>query len=175
MFAKLQRSCEKTAFALENDEFKRMFVLSKKNARHLCKILYKELAPKCGTQTSIPVEIKVLSALHYFASGRHQKDVGEESTLSVSQAAVSRYVMAVSDAICNKILDSSVAFPSPYKSSKGTDREIAGFPGAIGAACCWHIPIAAPHQNSRFLNSRGQHSINALLVCDANAKICFVD
>ncbi|XP_035222356.1 putative nuclease HARBI1 isoform X2 [Stegodyphus dumicola] len=177
------------AFKLRDDEFVNLFRLPKHLVRFLCEQLQEELKPVSETRTALSVEIKVLCALRFFATGSHQKDVAGDLTLACSQASVSRAIMTVSAAINKILFDRYVYFPpfEQYGLLKKQFQELTkssefpnGFPNVLGAIDCTYVGILAPPSSSMntdqaYLNRKGYHSLNVQLVCDANMQILSVN
>ncbi|KFM65000.1 putative nuclease HARBI1, partial [Stegodyphus mimosarum] len=177
------------AFKLRDDEFVKLFRLPKHLVRFLCEQLQEELKPLSETRTALSVEIKVLCALRFFATGSHQKDVAADLTLACSQASVSRAIMTVSAAINKVLFDRYVYFPpfEQYGLLKKKFLELTkssefpnGFPNILGAIDSTYVGILAPSGSSTstdqaYLNRKGNHSLNVQLVCDANMQILNVN
>ncbi|XP_029341144.1 putative nuclease HARBI1 [Acyrthosiphon pisum] len=102
--------------------------------------------------SSISVEIKVLIALHFFATGSYQSPVGNSRFTEVSQSTTSRYINEVVSALNHpEIFGVWVHFPTNmpdliHKSLFRSYRK-TGFPGVIGCLDCAHIAIVPPSKN----------------------------
>lgn len=58
----------------------------------------------------IPVHLKLLSALRFYASGSYQRGIGQETFVSLSQTCMSNNIYEVSLAL-NKLLGKYIVFP----------------------------------------------------------------
>lgn len=75
--------------------------------------LFKELNDKIYESrysNGIPIEIKVLSALRFYATGSYQRSVGNDALISLSQTCISNNILEVSLAI-NKLVTKYIKFP----------------------------------------------------------------
>ncbi|KYN19410.1 Putative nuclease HARBI1, partial [Trachymyrmex cornetzi] len=68
------------------------------------------LLPNPRRRHAVPVELQVLTALNFFASGSYQKRVGQDFLSCVSQPTVSKIVRNVVNAL-NILMDDWIQFP----------------------------------------------------------------
>ncbi|XP_058836988.1 putative nuclease HARBI1 [Topomyia yanbarensis] len=92
---------------------------------------------------------------------------------------MSKVLQLVLDIIETEVCPLSIQFPSE-------DREInaiklgfyakTGFPGVIGCVDGTHVSIIPPARDKHlYYNRKGFHSLNAMLVCDHNLMIRYLD
>lgn len=90
-----------------------------------------------------------------------------------------RYVHEITGAIEEHICHRKIHFPRTRREinqSKESFMEKFQFPGVVGALDGTHIAIVKPKEDEHnFINRKGFHSINVLIVCDANLKILFIN
>uniref|UniRef100_A0A6P7GWI4 Nuclease HARBI1 n=1 Tax=Diabrotica virgifera virgifera TaxID=50390 RepID=A0A6P7GWI4_DIAVI len=130
--------------------------------------------------TSIPIHLKVLCALHFYAHGSYQKSVGQDFLLGMSQSVVSRCIGEISRVLSTHLSRRYIIFPTTIVAKMSVARgfmEKFTFPGVVGCIDGTHIAIISPPidhpQNPGFvyLNRKGYHSINCQIICDSNLKI----
>lgn len=129
----------------------------------------KNLAPE------IPLSIQLCSALNFFASGSHQRRVGQDAFAMMSQTCVSRCINSVSKAIATKLMDKYVVFPQTIgEIEKLSDafQETADFPLVFGLVDGTQIPIAAMEKETEFgyVCRKGFHSINTQVIIDSTMR-----
>lgn len=128
---------------------------------------------------AITPELKIFTALYFFATGSYQSTVGKSLNLPMSQQSVSGCVEEVSTLIVTHLINDWVKFPRtiPEKRQiKNIFMEKTIFPGVIGCIDCTHIAILAPREEEHnYVNRKGYHSKNVQLICDYNLKILAVN
>ncbi|CAH1645625.1 unnamed protein product [Spodoptera littoralis] len=96
---------------------------------------------------------------------------------SVSQTTVSRAVRQVTEAL-NSILLQYVIWPKDVQDRNKIKRQFYkfGIPGVLGCIDGTHIAILRPVEHEeRFFNRKGYHSLNVMIICDAELNILYVD
>lgn len=137
----------------------------------LCNELRPDLEKATLRSHSIPVELQVLSALRFYASGSFQNVIGD--VFGLSQPSISRCISDVTDALVRRI-NQYINFPdeAERRTNKSDFYKIAHFPNVVGVIDGTHIPIKAPNDNeNQYVNRKNFHSINVQCICDANFKI----
>ncbi|KAH9373071.1 hypothetical protein HPB48_003946 [Haemaphysalis longicornis] len=87
------RRLHRDAFLLSADAFRRQYRLTKALVRWVCERLRGELTRVRGnTATSLTVELPVLCALRFFATGSFQGMVATDEHLATSQSAASSII-----------------------------------------------------------------------------------
>ncbi|XP_063633776.1 putative nuclease HARBI1 [Cydia splendana] len=141
----------------------------------LSKSVFKQLCSDLRTQTrlrgtrEIPLEIKVLCALSFYATGSDQRIVG--LTQHLTQRTASRCIRQVTNALnCENISDKWIVFPQTQQERTVLTQEFQRrfrLPGIIGAIDCTHVATAKPDtQEHLFFNRKGYHSLNVQMICD---------
>ncbi|XP_067633742.1 putative nuclease HARBI1 [Eurosta solidaginis] len=166
-------------FALSENVFVQHFRLT----RSLCRRLIDDLEPHDDQQTSLPITIRILSVLNFFANGSYQTCVGNNYTMPMSQASFSRSLKSVANLIV-RVKGSEIEFPRTVEEENivktGFFRKF-GIKSTIGAIDCTHIAIVAPPSNnverplSQYLNRKGYYSINVEAVCDHRLRFTFLN
>ncbi|XP_013182850.1 putative nuclease HARBI1 [Amyelois transitella] len=132
------------------------------------------VVPKTQRSTGIPFPLKVLVTLSFLASGSHQKSVGNDFNVNISQKSVSRVIKIIIEGL-NIVLDNWVLFPSTMiqreKIKEGFYQKY-NFPETIGCLDGTCVQIVCPRDDEEaFYDRKGQYSIHAQIICDADTKI----
>ncbi|XP_065297967.1 putative nuclease HARBI1 [Dermacentor albipictus] len=127
--------------------------LRKGTVRLLCEELAGEL--EAERATGLSVELKVLCALRFFASGSFQSSIGSEETIRVSQSTT-----AEEKAVVNEGFFWRGAIP--------------GFTGCIDGSL---IVIITPkgERKAAFMCRKGYYTLSCMFICDADMEILAVD
>ncbi|XP_039762307.1 putative nuclease HARBI1 [Pararge aegeria] len=165
-------------FNIEEEEFVRRYRLTKEDAQQLCN----EIRPLFKTtrrSTDLSVEIKVLTALAFYATGVDQRPLGNQEGHSMAQQTVSSVIAQVTACLNTaQFVQKYIHFPN---NDEERDRIKAEFydkfkiPGVLGCIDCTHVAIVRPARNEEFYHHCKQHSLNVQLICDANMGITSVD
>lgn len=138
---------------------------------HLSEILTPHLQRPTSRSHALPVDVQVLTALQFFASGSFQWMLGQST--GISQYSVHRAIDSVTEAMCS-IANEYITFPTAAEQQQIKQKfaRIARFPNVIGAIDCTHVAIRAPtSREDVFVNRKGKHSINVQAVADPNLNI----
>ncbi|KAI5636949.1 DDE superfamily endonuclease domain-containing protein [Phthorimaea operculella] len=125
----------------------------------------------------ITVKSKVLAALCFYATGSYQTLVGQSAFHNISQTSVSRAVRQVTRAL-KQVYGEYIQWPRTLEERNAIKAKFYKFkiPGVVGAIDGTHIAILRPeHNEERYINRKGYHSLNVLLICDADLNILCVD
>ncbi|KAK3871987.1 hypothetical protein Pcinc_014581 [Petrolisthes cinctipes] len=123
---------------------------------------------------AISAEMKVLTTLRYLATGKMQLCNGDD--MGIAQPTVSKVISQTLNALATPAFISRyIQFPTQendIRQTQATFREIANFPGVVGAIDGTHIRIVAPKEyEAEYINRKNYHSINVQVVFDASYKI----
>ncbi|KAG8230335.1 hypothetical protein J437_LFUL000606, partial [Ladona fulva] len=126
--------------------------------------------------TSVPVEIKVLCALHFYGQGSYQGSAGSDFWVSLSQPSVSRAVKKIMEALNSpQLLGKWIVFPQGQRERMEiiqNNYQATAISGVLGYVDGTHIPIKAPPEDEHlYFNRKHYHSINAQIVCDSGMRI----
>lgn len=164
-------------FELPETEFRRLFRLSKDLARSLIE----ELTPHMDNglrNTKVPITIRIMGALRFFAQGSYQRGIGNEIHVSMAQQTFSRALSEVCLAI-EAIAPHWVTFPmtrDQKEIKKEAFMQTFGFPGTVGCIDCTHVAILEPAEDEHlFFNRKRYHSKNVQIICDTNLVILNVN
>ena len=105
----------------------------------ICDLLREDLERDCGRAMALTVEMQVLLALRFFASGAFLEAIGD--TLGVDKASVSRAVRDVSSALHNRN-DEFIKWPIKVEDRRRVKLGFynkAGFPRILGCIDCTHL------------------------------------
>ncbi|XP_064476188.1 putative nuclease HARBI1 [Ornithodoros turicata] len=164
------------AFQLDETDFVKLFRLSKNAARTVCEDLRPYITPSTWRLDALPVETKVLCALHFYGSGSYQTPVGNQLEIGLPQSTSSRCTRQVTNAMQQPALVQRwIKFPVDAATIWGIKDdfyETYRFPGIIGAIDCTHVPIVAPATDEfLYVNRKGYHSMNVQLICTSELEI----
>ncbi|RVE47498.1 hypothetical protein evm_007909 [Chilo suppressalis] len=155
------------------------FRMGKDKFLKLCEDLMPLLHPT-QRSTAIRPELKILATLQYYGSGSYQSSLVNNFNLGLSQTSLSVCLSEVTNAINQpQILKKYVTFPR--SSSKRIEvaksfRDQYGFPGVLGCIDTTHVAIKRPRDNEEaYFNRKLYHSLNVMLICDADLRILYVD
>ncbi|XP_050043593.1 putative nuclease HARBI1 [Dermacentor andersoni] len=145
------------------------------------RLLYSELAHLLEPLTAegLSVEDQVLCTLRLFATGSFQSSVGSEATIDISQPSVSRCIAKVARAIVQVGKEQGwVAFPSTA-SERAAIKQGFSQRGRLGGVDGTFIAIVAPKlppaQKATYWCRKGYSALNAMVVCDSDLKVLYVD
>lgn len=138
----------------------------------LVDLLGSSLSRRTQRSRAISSEIQILAALGFYTSGSFQTRMGD--AIGISQASMSRCVANVTEALVERA-SQYIHFPVEEASLQELKDEfyaLAGMPNVLGAMACIHVAIKAPHaEDLLYVNRKGLHSLNCLLVCDAKGRL----
>lgn len=121
---------------------------------------------------AISPETQILAALGFYTSGAFQTRVGD--AIGISQASMSRCVASVTEALVERA-SQFIHFPEDdtgIYNLKDDFYSVAGMPGVLGVVGCIHVAIKAPNADDvSYLNRKGLHSLNCLMVCNAKGVL----
>ena len=95
--------CEEEQDTGMSEHFRKCYRFQPKTVEALCLLLGKELEPECTTNNAFTPMQKLCIALHFYATGTHQIEVGDGE--GASQASVSRIVKEVTSVLSNHMND----------------------------------------------------------------------
>ncbi|KAG8234994.1 hypothetical protein J437_LFUL013874 [Ladona fulva] len=162
-------------FSVTNEIFKGVYRISKELAKELIKELHPLMvAPR--RSSAIPIEIKVLCALHFYAQGSYQKSAGSDTNLGLCQSSVSCAVEEVTAALnTREILMKWICFPRmQVERGKAITKNFKSsqIPGVIGYVDGTHVAIRALAEDEHvFLNRKSFHSLNVMIVSENKISI----
>ncbi|XP_060801919.1 putative nuclease HARBI1 [Amyelois transitella] len=145
--------------------------------------LVTEIEPYISTPLrtdGLDVETKILIALSFYATGSYQTPVGDSKFHPASQASVSKALEEVTVALNRpEIFHKYVKFPLSRHEREKVKRKFyrsTRLPGVLGCVDGTHVAIVTPHEHEeRYFNRKGYHSLNVLILCDADLMIMSVD
>lgn len=137
-------------------------------------VMDENLAPE------IPLTIQLCSTLNFFASGSHQRRIGQDAFAMLSQSCVSRCVNSISKTIATKLMDKHIVFPQTIEEIEtlcAEFQEIADFPLVFALVDGTQIPVAAMKKEIEFafVCRKGFHSINAQVMIDSKMRFLNVN
>ncbi|XP_049301923.1 putative nuclease HARBI1 [Bactrocera dorsalis] len=153
-------------FRLNKDAF--MYVLDKIKDKFHCRM-----------SSSITPMLKLCAALRFFAHGSYQQAIGNEFQLGLAQPTVSLILKEIIPILENEICRTHISVDMSEEEKQQARSKFysrSGIPNVIGCIDGTHIAIYAPTTNKHlYLNRKGFFSINAMIACDHDMNIRFVD
>ncbi|XP_024882511.1 putative nuclease HARBI1 isoform X3 [Temnothorax curvispinosus] len=154
-------------FAIPENEFRSLYRLSREAVQILIDDL-RPLLPAPRRRHATPVQLQVLSALNFIASGSYQKRVGQDYLSCMSQPTISKILRKVVNAL-NILMEQWIKFPieeNEIQRVKETYWTRTQFPGIIGAIDGTHVAIVSPNveREHLYINRKLYHSLNVLLI-----------
>ncbi|CAB3258452.1 unnamed protein product [Arctia plantaginis] len=130
--------------------------------------------------TDLSVEVKVLIALSFYATGSYQRPTGDIAAHSVAQQTVSAVIAQVTQCLnLPHFRQKYIKFPNSENERRAT---IVGFykkkhmPGVLGCIDGTHVAIKRPVEHEeRFYCRKQYRSLNVQLVCNSDMEIISVD
>lgn len=159
---------ESNPFDLRDDIFKKIFRLNKDMVQYVYNSIADDIKNVTDNNVEVPPILKFFATLHFYATGSYQYSLGQNFNFSFSQPVASRAILAVTNAIEERLGHIWVKFPDSLAEKmeiKGRFMEATGFPGILGAIDCTHVAMLAPHEEEHnYLNRKNFHSKNVQLV-----------
>ncbi|NXC07033.1 ALP1 protein, partial [Orthonyx spaldingii] len=139
---------------------------------YLVDLLGHTLSRPTQRSRAISPETQILAALGFYTSGSFQTRMGD--AMGISQASMSRCVANVTEALVERA-SQFIRFPedeAAVQTLKNDFYELAGMPGVLGVVGCTHVTIKAPNaEDLSYVNCKGLHSLNCLMVCDSRGAL----
>ncbi|XP_065080395.1 putative nuclease HARBI1 [Ochlerotatus camptorhynchus] len=159
--------------------FVRYFRVSKDLFCHLLNIIEVQLGATIGSTTVLPV-IKLAATIRFLAEGSYQKGVRNDLFVGIAQPTISKALTQVIGIMETYVCPDAIKFPTEEAEKNAIKLgfyQKSGFPGVIGCVDGTHIKIFPPPSDIQHLyyNRKGYHSLNALIVCDHQLMIRYVD
>uniref|UniRef100_W8C221 Putative nuclease HARBI1 n=1 Tax=Ceratitis capitata TaxID=7213 RepID=W8C221_CERCA len=167
-----------TPIDLPEEEFMKEYRVSKK----VFMTIFNEVTPKIKRKhrtTAIP-EITRLACFLSALAGNYQSRVGNNSNTAVSQAMASKivgdYLEIFEDHFCDKWINLEMTEQEENKVKLKFYNETE-VPSIIGCVDCTHIAIQCPRLDTShvYRNDTGGFSINALIICDVDLMVRYID
>jgi hypothetical protein len=161
--------------SLTDEELITTYRLNRAAILHLCDELNDELKWPSNKSGALPVELQILTALRFYATGSFQNVIGD--THGIHRSSVSRIISRVSNALSG-VINNYVYLPNDengFRLLKQGFYERGRFPNVLGAVDGTLIPIKKPSTDEHlFVSRKGFHAINMQGVSDANMKFLSV-
>ncbi|CAC5421454.1 HARBI1 [Mytilus coruscus] len=156
---------------LSDRQIRSRFRFKRESIQFISDLLRNDLSHTTRRSQPISVEMQVMLALRFYASGSFLEVIGD--TMGVDKATACRAVNDVTNALLSK-KDQFIKWPARQEER---DRNKQGFfrgglfPGVIGCIDGTHVKIQAPSEDEpAYVNRKGWHSINVQGVCDHEGK-----
>ncbi|XP_005189351.2 uncharacterized protein LOC101895445 [Musca domestica] len=164
---------------LPDKEFEKYFRLTKKAFTYVLEAISPEF--KIAYRSSgVSNKLKLAATLLFLGQGSYQLGVGSDFNLGLSQPTVSKVLAETLSALEKTICPIWIKLQMSEKEKMKAKEhffENHGFPGVIGCVGGTYIKIKAPAKEVRHMynNRKGVASLNAMVICDHNMHIRFLD
>ncbi|XP_033747957.1 putative nuclease HARBI1 [Pecten maximus] len=157
---------------LNDDQLRARYRFGRAGIEFIIGIVRDRLEYPTKRSNALSVEMQVLIALRFYATGTFQQVVGD--TIMADKSTVSRVIRKVSE-VLSSLIPQFIKWPvnrqDKLKIQQGFYQH-GGFPGVVGSIDGTHIRIQAPTKDEpNFVNRKGYHSINVQAVCDHEENI----
>ncbi|XP_046403064.1 putative nuclease HARBI1 [Ischnura elegans] len=164
-------------FHLPDAQFVKAFSLSKDGVRYLCDSLKDRLQRQ--RRSGVPVETQVLAALRFFTIGKYQRNVGNDSLISVSQSTMSRAIRVVARGIYEVLAREWIKFPQTTEERATVMErfeETFEMRRVLGCLDTCHIAITKPAEHDEgYKNGNGFTSLNVQVVVSSDLQFLSVN
>lgn len=161
---------------VSDEDLMSMYGFPREFIYYLVELLGPSLSRPTQRSRAISPETQILAALGFYTSGSFQTRMGD--AIGISQASMSRCVANVTEALMERA-SQFIHFPADEASVQALKDEfygLAGMPGVVGVVDCIHVAIKAPNaEDLSYVNHKGLHSLNCLMVCDIRGTLMTVE
>lgn len=131
-------------------------------------------------ENGIPLHLRLLAALNFYASGCYQRKVGTDAFAMMSQSVVSKCITEISRVITEKLAPKYIKFPerrADIVAVKNRFLDDYGLPGVLGLVDGTQIRVAGVpiNKKSSYINRRGFPSINTQVIIDSDMRILSIN
>ncbi|XP_053691612.1 putative nuclease HARBI1 [Sabethes cyaneus] len=165
--------------SLSDDDCVKMFRLNKEAILYLLNLTQEEFKMTYRNTAILPVR-RICASLRFLATGSYQQCVGNDLNLGLRQPVVSKvlaeFLKVMERKVCPLWIKSDMT-SDEKKSASTTFYSKSGIPGIIQVIDGTHVKIISPGKDTRhmYYNRKGYYSINALISCDHEHTIRFVE
>jgi hypothetical protein len=158
----------------ETYEFNEKFRLSFENFSVILNTIEPMLHHPTKRNHALSPKEQLQIALHWFGSGVQYHCIADMH--GVSKGTVCRVIKNVVNAINENLLNDTVRWPEDVGETINAFSNIAGMPLTCGIVDGTLIKIDAPSNDEPvFVDRKGHHSINVLLICGPNLEFYYVN
>ncbi|XP_053565600.1 putative nuclease HARBI1 isoform X2 [Bombina bombina] len=157
---------------LSDEEVYDRYHLPRGSVIELYELLKDELEPAAYTNRALPGMVKLLSGIHFLATGSFQSSQGFNS--GMAQPTFSKVLGQFLSAMkrhCQKF----ISFPKTRDDWQKVKKEFyleSGFSKVMGSIDCFDVALRPPQGEEVLYKNNSQfHSIKVQMVCDANMRI----
>lgn len=160
-------------FDFEMDGFQEKFRISARAAEYILRYIAEDLQHNTIRNMTLSPQMQFSTTLHFIGCACQYHAVGDMHGLSKS--SVCRVIHNVMDIISNRLFPHEVRWPSENVDLISQNfMRVADFPRVAGVIDGTLIPIDAPSINqSAYVDRKGSHSLNAMVVCGPNLQFYY--
>ncbi|MBN3275180.1 HARB1 nuclease, partial [Polyodon spathula] len=142
------------------------FCLNRQTITDICQLLQANLEGDMPRAYSLPVELRVLVALTFYATGSFQYTVDYcKATYICVNCIMCSVRCTCSCSKAGRRIHPSISHELQQNTKQGFLGRY-GFPGLLGAIDCTHVQLDAPTQDRHLsINRRGTYSVHVQEVC----------
>lgn len=149
---------------------------------YLVQKLISEISPFVAddNEIAVPLHLRVLASLNFYASGSYQRRVGMDAFVMLSQTTVSKCVTQISKVITNELGPRYIRFPQTSEEVHEVKRrfkEDFDFEGVMGIVDGSLIRIAGlPSEiRNQYISRKGYPALNTQFAIDSDMRILNVN
>lgn len=117
---------------------------------------------------SLPVKVKLIACLRFFAEGNYQHGAGQDFNIAVAQPTFSKILAEMLGVLERKLCPKWIKLQMTEDEQRHAKLNFfrkSAIPGIIMCVDGTHIKIIPPNQNrGLFFNRKGFYSLNVLIV-----------
>lgn len=144
--------------------------------------MIQEISPyvKSDTDDGIPLHLRVLASLNFYATGSYQRTVGMDAFDMMSQSAVSKSITEISSVLAKDLSSKYIRFPktqSEVDLIKNRFQDDYGLEGILALVDGTLVRVAALGSSIRnsFISRRHFTAINTLIAIDSDMRILYIN
>lgn len=149
---------------------------------HLVQKLIRKISPfaKDDTENAIPLHLKVLTALNFYASGSYQRRVSMAAFNMMSQSSVSKSITEISRILSDDLSHTYIRFPktqsevNSIKKRFSDDYKLEGVLALVDGTLVRLSALGSDIRNS-FMSRRHFLAINVLIIIDSDMRILYIN
>ncbi|KAM8702191.1 hypothetical protein ACLKA7_011394 [Drosophila subpalustris] len=166
--------CASDPFSKSDDIFRYNYRINKSTFQRILHLIKDDLPP-----SSISPILQLATALRFLGIGSFQRAIGKDTDLSMSRQSVGKFLWIILPLLERKLGPRFIQLnraEEMLSKCKQHFYQKYGIPGIVGCIDGTHIKIMKPGSAEQvYFNRKGYFSINAMVICDHNLKVLYVD
>lgn len=135
---------------------------------------------KDDTEEAIPLHLRVLVTLNFYASGSYQRRVGMDAFDMMSQSAVSKSITEISKILADNLSHKYIKFPKTQaevdliKKRFNDDYKLEGVLALVDGTLVRVCALGSSIRNA-FMSRKHFTAINVLIIIDSDMRILYIN